>query len=211
MEKKKKAKIVLLKLEKKYSVKKTALKYKNPFELLVATILSAQCTDVRVNIVTKKLFKKYKTVKDYASAKQTEFEKDIYSTGFYKNKAKNIIATANLILEKHNGRVPQTMEELILLHGVARKTANIVLSGAFGKNEGMAIDTHVKRLTFRIGLTKQKDPVKIEQEMLLLVPQKKWDIFSLALIEHGRQVCNARKPKCSQCILNKICDSAFKF
>jgi len=211
MKKEEKANLILSKLEKKYLVKKTALKYKNTFELLVATILSAQCTDKRVNIVTKNLFKKYKSIQDYAKANQKEFERDIFSTGFYKNKAKNIIATANVVLEKHNGRVPKTMEELILLHGVARKTANIILSGAFGKNEGIAVDTHVKRLSQRIGLTKHKDPNKIEQDLMQLVPQKKWDKFSLALIEHGRQVCIARKPKCSECFLNKICDSAFKF
>ena len=165
MEKKEKALIVLSRLKKNYFVKITALNFRNPFELLAATILSAQCTDKRVNIVTKSLFEKYRSVKDFASVKQSALEKDVFSTGFYRNKAKNIIASAKIILEKHGGKVPRTMKELVELPGVARKTANIVLSSGFGIVEGMAVDTHVKRLSFRIGLTQLKDPQKFEKDL----------------------------------------------
>lgn len=204
------AKTSLLRLEKAYNVKTTALHYKNPFELLVATILSAQCTDKRVNIVTQSLFQKFTSIKDFATVSQAELQKDIFSTGFYRNKAKNIIAAAKMVLEKFNGTVPQTMAQLIELPGVARKTANIVLSCGFGINDGMAVDTHVKRLSFRIGLTENRDPQKIEKDLLKLVPQKKWDKFSLLLIEHGRSVCTARKPNCAGCFLNDVCVSAFR-
>lgn len=210
MEKKEKAIIVLSRLKKKYSAKNTALVFRNPFELLVATILSAQCTDKRVNIVTKSLFQKFRSAKDFASLKQNDLEKQIFSTGFYRAKAKNIIACAKIILEKHGGNVPRTMAELVELPGVARKTANIVLSSGFGIVEGMAVDTHVKRLSFRIGLTQQKDPKKIEQDLLHLIPQKEWDKFSLLLIQHGREICGARKPNCAGCFLNDVCGSAFK-
>lgn len=163
-----------------------------------------------MNIVTKILFKKYKTAKDFAFMPAKVLEKEIFSCGFYKNKAKNIIECAKIILEKHRGTVPNSMEELVQLPGVARKTANIVLSNAFGINAGIAVDTHVKRLSYRIGLSRQKDPQKIEKDLMEIVPQKKWDAFSLNLIEHGRAVCTARKPNCSGCILNGFCDSAFK-
>lgn len=211
MDKKKKALLVLSELKKVYGVQRTALQYRTVFELLVATILSAQCTDVRVNIVTKSLFKKYRSIKDFAGARQSELERDIFSTGFYRAKAKNIIATAKMVQKDFGGRVPKTMEELISLPGVARKTANIVLSSGFGVNDGIAVDTHVKRLSFRIGLTKQKRPEKIEFELLELVPKKEWSDFSLLLISHGRKVCGARKPLCEKCVLNEFCDSAFTF
>ena len=210
MEKKEKALIVLSRLKKNYFVKITALNFRNPFELLAATILSAQCTDKRVNIVTKSLFEKYRSVKDFASVKQSALEKDVFSTGFYRNKAKNIIASAKIILEKHGGKVPRTMKELVELPGVARKTANIVLSSGFGIVEGMAVDTHVKRLSFRIGLTQHKDPQKIEKDLMEIVPRKDWNKFSLLLIQHGREICSARKPNCAGCFLNDLCGSAFK-
>ena len=188
-----------------------ALKFQNPLELLVATILSAQCTDKRVNIVTETLFKKYSSAKDYAKANQTVFENDIHSTGFYRNKTKNIIATAKLIEEHHNGKVPNTMKYLLTLPGVARKTANIILWNAFGKNEGIPVDTHVIRLSNRLGLTKHKDPVKIEKDLMPLIPKKDWGAFNLRLVEHGREICQARKPKCHICPVAHICPSRDKF
>lgn len=209
MELKEKADLVLQELKKLYPRVKTELNYSSPWQLLVATILSAQCTDKRVNIVTKTLFAKYPCIDDFASLPQMELEKEIRSTGFYRAKAKNILATAKKIKQEFGGEVPQTMEELVTLHGVARKTANIVLSVAFGKNEGMAVDTHVKRLSYRIGLTRHTDPVKIEKDLVELIPRRDWDRFSLLLIQHGREVCTARKPNCAGCVLNKVCDSAF--
>ncbi len=209
-EPKQKAHMVFKKLEKVYPGVKTTLDYDSTWQLLVATILSAQCTDARVNIVTKTLFKKYPTVNDYAGMSQKALEKEIHSTGFYHNKAKNILASAKLVKEKFGGEVPQTMEELVSLPGVGRKTASIVLSSGYGKNQGMAVDTHVKRLSQRIGLSKHKQPEKIEQDLLKIVPQKDWDRFSLLLIHHGRAICQARKPKCEKCVLNKICESAFR-
>ena len=196
---------ILYLLKKKYPETKTALSYTNPMELLVATILSAQCTDVRVNIVTKELFKKYKSANDYASADLKVLEQQIHSTGFFRNKSKNIIASAKIISEKYGGKVPDTMDELLALPGVARKTANIVLSGAYKKLEGIAVDTHVTRVTFRLGLTKNKDPVKIEQDLMKIIPKKDWWIFSNIIIFHGRETCDARRPKCRNCILNNIC------
>ncbi len=192
-------------LEAEYKEKKTALVYKTPLELLIATILSAQCTDKRVNIVTRDLFNKYKTVKDYAEANPGELEKDIKSTGFYRNKAKNIKSSAQMLIAMFKGRVPCTMEELIKLPGVARKTANIVLFHAFGKNEGIAVDTHVKRVSFRLGLTKERDPVKIEKDLMALLPPNKWGYFSNLLIDHGRNTCGARSPLCDECVLRRLC------
>lgn len=195
-------------LEKEYANTKTALKYIKPLELLIATILSAQCTDKRVNIVTKSLFKKYLTIDDYANAELKELEEEIRSTGFYRSKAKYIKKSAQMINSKYESKVPRTMEELIKLPGVARKTANIVLFNAFGIISGVAVDTHVKRLSKRIGLTKNKDPNKIELDLMKIVPPKKWMKISDLLIFHGREICNARKPKCVECVLNKICSSA---
>jgi endonuclease-3 len=206
-----KANEILALLKNEYPEIKIALHYSNPLELLVATILSAQCTDKQVNTVTKKLFAKYRTVQDFAGISQEELEKEIYSTGFYRNKAKNIIAACKIIVSEYNSKVPDTMEELLKLPGVARKTANIVLSVAFGKVEGMAVDTHVKRLSGRLGLTAYTDPEKIEKDLLKIIPKNDWDIFSLLLINHGRKVCTARKPLCEKCILNKLCPSAFTF
>lgn len=196
---------IINRLKKEYPAAKIALKYSSPFELLIATILSAQCTDERVNIVTEKLFKKYKTLKDFAIANPSELEKDIYSTGFYKNKARNIINCAKIIIEKFNGRVPDTMDELISLPGVARKTANIVLYNAFGKTEGIAVDTHVIRLSRRLGLTKNENPEKIEVDLMKTVPKSDWGNISYLLQFHGRNICQAKKPKCDICVFTMHC------
>ena len=203
-------KIITL-LEKQYPNAKTALNYTNPLEILVATMLSAQTTDVTVNIVTKTLFKKYHTPEDYANADIKELEQDIHSTGFYHNKAKNLQNCCHLLVEKFHSQVPKTMEELIELPGVARKTANIVLYNAYGTIVGIAVDTHVTRLSQRLGLTEQKDQNKIEKDLMQITPKEKWMELTDLLIFHGRQVCMAKKPKCAVCVLNKICPSAFTF
>lgn len=195
-------------LKKQYSNAKCALNFKNPLELLIATILSAQCTDERVNMVTEKLFKKYKNVKEFANANLQEFEKDIYSTGFYRNKAKNILGTANIIYKKHKGKVPKDFEELLKLPGVARKTANCVMGNAFNIPTGVVVDTHVSRITQKLGLTKNKDPKKIEEDLIKLLPKEEWINFSHMIIWHGRKVCIARRPKCEICSLRKLCPGA---
>jgi endonuclease-3 len=195
-------------LEKKYTTAKTALGYSKPLELLVATILSAQCTDKQVNKVTKILFKKYLSVDDYANADLIELEEDIRSTGFFRSKAKYIKKSAQMIELRYQKKVPKTMEELVELPGVARKTANIVLQNAYGIVVGVAVDTHVKRLTNKLGLTKNQDPNKIEIDLMRIVPKNKWMEITDLLIFHGREICNARKPKCFECVLNKICPSA---
>ncbi|MDG6222982.1 MAG: endonuclease III [Candidatus Bathyarchaeota archaeon] len=196
-------------LEKEYPEAKTSLYYQNPLEILVATILSAQCTDKRVNIVTKSLFKKYRTAQDYANADLSELEQDIKSTGFYRNKAKNIKKTGWMLVEKYDSKVPQTMEELIKLPGVARKTANIVLSNAYGVIVGIAVDTHVRRIAKRLGLTLNTNPDKIEADLMQIVPKEYWKRVTNLIIFHGRKVCTARNPKCNLCSLNKLCPSAF--
>jgi endonuclease-3 len=198
-------------LEKEYPNAKTALNYTNPLELLVATMLSAQTTDERVNIVTKTLFKKYKTPEDYANADLKELKQDVRSTGFYHNRASNLKKSCQMLVEKYNSQVPKTMNQLIELPGVARKTGNIVLFNAYGTIAGIAVDTHVRRLSQRLGLTDQNDPAKIEQELMKIVPKEKWMRLTDLLIFHGRQVCMAKKPKCEICPLNKICPSAFTF
>jgi endonuclease-3 len=198
-------------LEKEYPDAKTALNYSNPLELLVATILSAQCTDKRVNTVTESLFKKYKTAKDYADADLRELEEDVRPTGFYRNKARNILKSCRLLVEKFDSQVPETMEELLELPGVARKTANIVLSNAYGVIEGIAVDTHVRRLSKRLRLTENKKPDKIEKDLMEIVPKNYWKRITDLLIFHGRNICVARKPKCGLCVLNKMCPSAFIF
>ena len=198
-------------LEKEHPDAKIALHHSNPLELLVATILSAQCTDERVNMVTQTLFKKYAKAEDYADADLAELEKDIKSTGFYRNKAKNIKKSCQLIVEKYHSQVPRTMAELLELPGVARKTANIVLANAYGIIEGVAVDTHVRRLAQRLVLTENDDPAKIEVDLMNLVPRDKWMRITDLLIFHGRRICVARKPKCVVCVLNKICPSAFTF
>jgi endonuclease III len=208
MDKKKQVAEILKWLKKEYSgTPRTALNFSNPFELLVATILSAQTTDVQVNKVTESLFKKYKTVEDFAATTPEKLAGDVASVNFYRNKAKSINKAAKMIMEKFDGRVPQTMEDLVALPGVARKTANIVLSSAFGINEGIAVDTHVKRLAFRLGLTKQEDPVKIEVDLMEITPRKEWGNLSHLLIFHGRKICQARKPNHAACVLFDICPS----
>jgi len=198
---------ILKRLKKEYPNPKTALDYKNPFELLVATILSAQTTDVHVNRVTETLFKKYKSIKDYADVPLDTLRKNISSINFYNNKAKNIQASAKMIIEKFNSQVPKTMEELVTLPGVARKTANIILSNVYGIDEGIAVDTHVKRLSNRLGLTRHEDPVKIERDLMIITPKEEWGHLSHLLIFHGRRVCQAKKPKHNECILYDICPS----
>ena len=197
-------------LRKSYPRHRTALYYKTPFQIMVATILSAQCTDERVNKITPALFRKYKTVHDFAKARQSVLEKEIHSAGFYRNKAKSIIAASKRIVKHFNGSVPDSMKELITLPGVARKTANIVLSSGFKKAEGIAVDTHVKRLSGRLRLSKESDPNKIEQDLLKIVPKKDWLDFNYMLVDHGRAICNARKPLCGECIIAKLCPSANK-
>jgi len=198
-------------LETEHSDAKIALAYTSPLELLVATILSAQCTDKRVNIVTETLFKKYRTTEDYANADLEKLEEDIRPTGFYRNKAKNIKKCCRILVEKFNSEVPRTMEEILELPGVARKTANVVLSNAYGVIEGIAVDTHVRRLARRLGLTEHKDANKIEIDLMNIVLKTHWMRITDLLIFHGRNVCVARKPKCGICVLNKLCPSAFTF
>lgn len=197
-------------LSKQYPQPHIELEYSNPLELLVATILSAQCTDKRVNLVTKNLFKKYRTAEDYANADQKTFEKEIKSTGFYRNKAKNIISAAKILVEKYGGKIPNTMEDLLTLPGVARKTANIVLAAGYGIAAGIAVDTHVKRISFRLGLTKETDPDKIERDLTAIIPKEYWITANQMLVLHGRYVCTAKNPNCTGCVLNKLCPSAYK-
>lgn len=192
-------------LKKMYPQARCSLDHAKPLELLVATILSAQCTDERVNIVTKTLFKKYRDAGAYAAVPQEELERDIQSTGFFRNKAKSIRAMAAALVEKHGGEVPRTMDELTALAGVGRKTANVVLGNAFGLNVGVTVDTHVTRLSQRLGLTKHTDAVKIEQDLIPIVPQTDWALWSHLLIFHGRSICQARKPKCGECGVRDWC------
>lgn len=198
-------------LEQEYPKAKIALNYTNPLELLVATMLSAQCTDERVNIVTRILFKKYRRPEDYAEAYLMELEQEIKSTGFYRNKAKNIKKACQILVEKFHSQVPKTMGEMLELPGVARKTANIVLSNAYGVVEGIAVDTHVRRTSKRLGLTENEDADKIEEDLMQIVPKDKWMRITDLLIFLGRNVCIAKKPKCEICALNKICPAAFTF
>lgn len=205
------AKSILNKLEKEYPQAKIALRFKNNWELLVSVILSSQCTDKKVNEVTKKLFRKYKNLDDYVAADLKDFERDIKSTGYFRAKAKNILADAKIIREKFNGKIPKAMEEILTLKGVARKTANVVLGNAYGVVEGIAVDTHVNRLAGRLGLSRTTDPNKIEQDLMKIIPREKWFKITYLLIAHGRKICQAKNPLCNQCILSKICPSAFIF
>lgn len=198
-------------LQRAYPDAHCELNYSNPLELLIATILSAQCTDKQVNIVTAELFSKYRAASDYATATQEQLEADVRRIGLYKNKAKNIRACCQKLIEQHGGKVPQTMEALTALDGVGRKTANVVLGNAFGINTGVVVDTHVARLSQRLGLTREESPEKIEQALMSLVPQDQWTLFSHWLIWHGRRRCNARKPDCADCEISKLCPSAFSF
>jgi endonuclease-3 len=211
LEPKQRATKVIELLEKQYPNAKTTLNYTNSLELLVATMLSAQTTDVRVNIVTQTLFKKYHTAQDYVNVGIEELEEDIHSTGFYHNKAKNLKGCCRLLIEKFNGQVPKTMSDLTELPGVARKTANIVLFKAYGITAGIAVDTHVLRLSKRLGLTANSEQNKVEQDLMAIMPKDKWMPLTDLLIFHGRQVCDAKKPRCVSCVLNQICPSAFIF
>jgi endonuclease-3 len=201
---------ILAGLRRTYPNAHCELNFSNPLELLVATILSAQCTDKRVNLVTAELFKQYRSAADFADADLAELEQAIKTTGFFRNKAKNIKACCAALVEKHGGEVPRTMEELTALGGVGRKTANVVLGNAFGINVGVVVDTHTSRLSQRLGLTKQQDPEKIEQDLMPLVPREQWTLFSHWLIWHGRRRCDARKPDCAGCEIAKLCPSAGK-
>jgi endonuclease III len=200
----------IARLKSEYRDATTALDWENPLELLVATILSAQTTDVRVNAVTPNLFAKYPTAADYAAADPTELEEDIRPTGFFRNKAKSLRGMAGALVEDHGGEVPRTMGELVALPGVGRKTANVVLGNAFGIDEGVVVDTHVRRLSNRLGFTTENDPEKIEKDLMQAVPKRDWTVFSHLLILHGRSVCKARKPACGDCIVNDLCPSAFE-
>lgn len=199
---------VIRRLRGEYPDAHCALEHTTPFELLIATILSAQCTDARVNIVTADLFRKYRGPADYLKATQAELERDIHSTGFFRNKAKNILAACNRMIEEYSGNVPRTMEELLTLGGVARKTANVVLGNAFGIASGVVVDTHVSRISQLLGLTKNKTPEKIENDLMKLVPTTDWIMFPHWMISHGRKICIARRPKCGECILSDICPSS---
>jgi endonuclease-3 len=195
-------------LAKHYPNAHCALDFNSPFQLLVATILSAQCTDKRVNMVTPALFKRYRTPAAMSEAKPEELEEMIKSTGFFRNKTKSLLAMSRAVAEQHGGRVPDTMEDLVRLPGVGRKTANVVLGNAYDKNEGVVVDTHVGRVSARLGLTKETDPVKVEQDLAKLFPRDQWTMLAHLLIEHGRQICEARRPKCEICFLNDICPSS---
>jgi endonuclease-3 len=201
---------IIAELRRLYPDAKCSLNFSNPLELLVATQLSAQCTDERVNVVTETLFQKYRGVEDYATVSQEEFEQDIKSTGFYRNKAKNIRAAARRIITDFDGEVPRTMEGLLTLPGVARKTANVVLGNAFGIVEGFVVDTHIGRLARRFGWTTNEDPVKVEQDLMKIVPRADWLDLSHLMIYHGRAICQARNPLCEQCTLVNLCPSAFQ-
>jgi endonuclease-3 len=197
-------------LKRTYPNAKCTLDYRTPLQLLVATILSAQCTDERVNLVTKNLFRKYKSAADFANAPEGELEKDIQSTGFFRNKAKSIRAMAASLLEKHGGRVPRTMEALTSLAGVGRKTANVVLGNVFGQNVGVVVDTHVARLSQRLDLTDHSEPEKIERDLMDLVPREEWTVWSHLLIHHGRAICQARRPECEKCPIYNECPTGPK-
>ena len=209
-QKKKRVLQISRRLRKAYPDARCALHFSNPLELLVATILSAQCTDKRVNLVTPEVFKKFKTAKDYAAADPKKFEERIHSTGFYKNKAKSILGAAKAIAERFNGKVPNRIEDLVTLPGVGRKTANVVLGNAFGI-PGLTVDTHMIRLNGRLGLTKHTDAVKIERDLMEIVPEKDWTLYSHLIIFHGRNRCFARKPDCPRCEIRDLCPSAGKF
>ena len=202
---------MISRLKSEYPDARTELDWNSPLELLVATILSAQTTDVSVNGVTKALFEKYRTAADYAGADPAELEEDIRPSGFYRNKARSLRGMARALVEEHAGEVPRTMRELVALPGVGRKTANVVLGNAFGVDEGIVVDTHVRRVSNRLGLTENQDPEKIERDLIRMVPQEDWTVFSHLLIFHGRRICKARKPDCPTCVLNDLCPSVREY
>jgi endonuclease-3 len=201
---------ILKALKKQYPDAKCSLDHKNPLQLLAATILSAQCTDARVNIVTRELFKKYRSASGFANANPEELSELIRTTGFFRNKTKSLIGMGQALVENHGGKVPDTMDELVAVPGVGRKTANVVLGNAFGKNEGVVVDTHVGRISKRLGLTehKDKDAVRIEKDLIEIVPRKEWTLFPHLMISHGREICTARKTKCEICPINTLCPTA---
>ena len=206
---KKRTRDIIRRLKRAYPGARCSLNHSNPFELLIATILSAQSTDDRVNIVTADLFRKYKKPEDYLKVPPSELEKDIHSTGFFRNKTKSIQGTAKLLTEEYGGEVPHTMDELLALPGVARKTANVVLGNAFGVKAGVVVDTHVTRLSHRLGLTQEKSAEKIERDLIPIVPKKDWVIFPHLMIYHGRKICKARNPLCEECTIEKLCPSSY--
>ena len=209
MELKERVRKIIAALKRTYPDAKCSLNHSSPFELLIATILSAQCTDERVNIVTADLFRKYRRPEDYLNASTRQLEKDIRTTGFFRNKTRSIQGTARVLTEDYGGQVPKTMDELLEFPGVARKTANVVLGNAFGIKAGVVVDTHVSRLSHRLGLSQEKTAVQIEQDLIGLVPRKDWVIFPHLMIYHGRKVCKARNPLCSECVIEKFCPSSF--
>jgi endonuclease III len=194
-------------LRRDYAHPRIALEFESPLQLLIAVILSAQCTDVRVNMVTPSLFRKYRSAEDFANADQKVLEKEIHSTGFFRNKARNIIACCRSLVNEYNGEVPRTMEDLVALAGVGRKTANCVLGGAFGIPSGIVVDTHVSRVSKRLGLTDNDNPERIEKDLMKLIEKRDWIHFGNALVLHGRRICNARTPLCRECCLNALCPS----
>jgi endonuclease-3 len=198
-------------LRKHYPGSRTALEFRSPFEILVATILAAQCTDERVNKVTPGLFRKYPTPAHFARADRAELEQEIRSTGFFRNKAKSLVGASRKIVEEFGGTVPDSMEKLVTLPGVARKTANIVLSAGYGRAEGIAVDTHARRLSQRLGLSRENDPDRIERDLLAIIPREDWLDFNSLLVDHGRALCQARKPRCPECFLRRLCPSAAEF
>ena len=202
---------MISRLKREYPGATTELAWRTPLDLLVATMLSAQSTDVRVNAVTETLFEGYHTAQDYAEADLGELKEEIRAVGFFRNKARALRGMARMLLEEHGGEVPRTMEELVRLPGVGRKTANVVLGTAFGVDEGVVVDTHVRRLANRLGLSRERDPEKIERDLLPVVPEGERTLFSHLLILHGRRVCKARKPECPRCVLNHVCPSAFEY
>jgi endonuclease-3 len=208
-ERKKRTREIIRTLKRAYPGAKCSLNHSNPFELLVATILSAQCTDERVNIVTADLFRKYRKPEDYLNVSPRELEKDIQSTGFFRNKTKSIQGTSKVLAEEYGGQVPQTMDELLELPGVARKTANVVLGNAFDIKAGVVVDTHVTRLSHRLNLSQEKTAEKIERDLIEIIPKKDWVIFPHLMIYHGRKVCKARNPQCAECVIEKYCPSSY--
>lgn len=208
VERRRRTRTIIARLRREFPAAKCALDHTSPLELLVATILSAQCTDVRVNLVTPAVFAKYRSARDYAAADPQVLQKEIQSTGFFRNKTKSIIGMAQALVERHDGKVPETMEQLVALPGVGRKTANVVLGNAFGRNEGIVVDTHVQRISGLLKLTSEKTPERIERALMDLVPRKDWTIFSHLLILHGRKTCIARRPRCEVCAINHWCPSS---
>ncbi|MGD8867586.1 MAG: endonuclease III [Gemmatimonadales bacterium] len=204
------ARLILRKLNETYPAR-IELEFSNPLELAVATILSAQCTDKRVNEVTRTLFEKYRTAQDYANADPEAFQDEIKSTGFFRNKTRSILSFAQSLLDRHDGVVPDTMEELVQLAGIGRKTANVILGSGFGKNEGIVVDTHVKRVSNRLALSGESDPRKLERDLMSLVPTAEWTDFGLRMVQHGRYTCTARRPRCDGCPLEELCPSAHSF